>query len=191
MLPLGSRATTRAKPKRSLQPPERLRPSPKGPCRRGRGTLRRPVPRRTNPGEPGPARRKHPALELAVSDHRVPLGQATRVLRGGSGHGTEPDPNRRLAGPALRSQGGPGSIHGPSLGPGRRGVAAGKVLTRLDAQCKALGLVGCLDEIFFHGRAVLVGVEPLALSVSWGRRSAYCGARSGPSNCGLETPCNT
>ncbi len=71
------------------------------------------------------------------------------------------------------------------------GVAAGKVLTRLDAQCKALVLVGCLDEIFFHGRAVLVGVEPIALSVSWGRRSAYCGARSGPSNCGLETPCNT
>ena len=99
---------------------------------------------------------------MAVSDHRVPLGQATRVLRGGSGHKTEPDPNRRLAGPAL-SQGGPGSIHGPSLGPGRRGVAAGKVLTRLDAQCKALVLVGCLDEIFFHGRAVLVGVEPASI----------------------------
>ena len=43
------------------------------------------------------------------------------------------------------------------------GVAAGKVLTRLDAQCKALVLVGCLDEIFFHGRAVLVGVEPASM----------------------------
>ena len=40
------------------------------------------------------------------------------------------------------------------------GEAAGRVLKRLDAQCKALILVACLDEIFFHGRPVLVGVEP-------------------------------
>ena len=40
------------------------------------------------------------------------------------------------------------------------GEAAGRVLKRLDAQCKALVLVACLDEIFFHGRPVLVGVEP-------------------------------
>src|SRR5271157_4605 len=43
------------------------------------------------------------------------------------------------------------------------GEAAGRVLKRLDAQCKALVLVGCLDEIFFHGRAVLVGVEPASM----------------------------
>jgi hypothetical protein len=43
------------------------------------------------------------------------------------------------------------------------GVAAGKVLKRLDARCKALVLVGCLDEIFFHGRPVLVGVEPASM----------------------------
>ena len=43
------------------------------------------------------------------------------------------------------------------------GVAAGRVLKQLDALCKALVLVGCLDEIFFHGRAVLVGVEPASM----------------------------
>ena len=43
------------------------------------------------------------------------------------------------------------------------GVAAGRILKHLDAQCKALVLVGCLDEIFFHGRAVLVGVEPASM----------------------------
>jgi hypothetical protein len=42
-------------------------------------------------------------------------------------------------------------------------VAAGRVLRRLDAQCKALVLVGCLDEIFFHGRPVLVAVEPASM----------------------------
>ena len=71
------------------------------------------------------------------------------------------------------------------------GVAAGKVLTRLDAQCKALVLVGCLDEIFFHGRAVLVGVEPASMVWFLGRRPATRGSRSGPSNCGLGTACNT
>ena len=43
------------------------------------------------------------------------------------------------------------------------GEAAGRVLKRLDALCKELVLVGCLDEIFFHGRAVLVGVEPASI----------------------------
>jgi hypothetical protein len=43
------------------------------------------------------------------------------------------------------------------------GIAAGKVLRGLDARCKALVLVGCLDEIFFHGRPVLVGVEPASM----------------------------
>src|SRR5271157_2913122 len=43
------------------------------------------------------------------------------------------------------------------------GEAAGRILKQLDAQCKALVLVGCLDEIFFHGRAVLVGVEPASM----------------------------
>ena len=43
------------------------------------------------------------------------------------------------------------------------GVAAGRVLRRIDAQCKALMLVGCLDEIFFHGRPVLVAVEPASM----------------------------
>ncbi len=43
------------------------------------------------------------------------------------------------------------------------GKAAGKVLMWLDAQCKALVLLGCLDEIFFRGRPVLVGVEPASM----------------------------
>jgi hypothetical protein len=39
-------------------------------------------------------------------------------------------------------------------------AAAGIVLKRLDRAAKTLVLVGCLDEIFFHRRPVLVGVEP-------------------------------
>src|SRR3954447_7423872 len=44
-------------------------------------------------------------------------------------------------------------------------LAATRVLKALDARCRALVLVGCLDEIFFHGRPVLVGIE--AASVVW------------------------
>jgi hypothetical protein len=43
-------------------------------------------------------------------------------------------------------------------------AAAGRVLKSLDARCQALVLVGCLDEIFFHGRPVLVGIEPASLA---------------------------
>ena len=43
------------------------------------------------------------------------------------------------------------------------GTAAGRVLKRLDAQCKALVLWGCLDEIFFRSHPVLVGVEPRSM----------------------------
>jgi hypothetical protein len=42
-------------------------------------------------------------------------------------------------------------------------TAAGRVLRPLDRSCRALILVGCLDEIFFHRRVVLVGVEPHSL----------------------------
>jgi hypothetical protein len=45
------------------------------------------------------------------------------------------------------------------------GVAAGRVLKLLDARCRALVLVGCLDEIFSHGHPVLAGVEPA--STAW------------------------
>src|SRR3954452_603187 len=44
------------------------------------------------------------------------------------------------------------------------GLAAGRVLKFLDARCQVLVLVGCLDEIFFHGRPVLVGVEPASMT---------------------------
>lgn len=49
--------------------------------------------------------------------------------------------------------------------------AAGRVLKVLDAECKALVLVGCLDEIFFHGRPVLVGVEPASMTWFLGRKA--------------------
>src|SRR5262249_1635650 len=39
-------------------------------------------------------------------------------------------------------------------------TAASKVLKPLDHACRTLVLVGCLDEIFFRRRPVLVGVEP-------------------------------
>jgi len=50
------------------------------------------------------------------------------------------------------------------------GVAAGRVLKRLDAQCKALVLWGCLDEIFFRSRPVLVGVEPRSMAWFLGKK---------------------
>jgi hypothetical protein len=46
----------------------------------------------------------------------------------------------------------------------RAALAAGRVLKSLDARCQALVLVGCLDEIFFHGRPVLVGIEPASMA---------------------------
>jgi hypothetical protein len=52
------------------------------------------------------------------------------------------------------------------------GEAAGRVLKRLDAQCKALVLVACLDEIFFHGRPVLVGVEPKSMAWFLGKKAS-------------------
>ena len=51
------------------------------------------------------------------------------------------------------------------------GEAAGVVLKRLDHSCKTLVLVGCLDEIFFHGRPVLVGIEPTAWCGFWGKQA--------------------
>src|SRR5512147_688756 len=54
----------------------------------------------------------------------------------------------------------------------RAALAATRVLKSLDAQCKALILVGCLDEIFFHGRPVLVGVEPASRVWFLGTRAA-------------------
>lgn len=51
------------------------------------------------------------------------------------------------------------------------GQAAGRVLKHLDARCKALVLVGCLDEIFFHGRPVLVGVEPTSMAWFLGQKA--------------------
>jgi hypothetical protein len=60
------------------------------------------------------------------------------------------------------------ALHRVVQAAGRR---AGRVLEALDRRCHALILVGCLDEIFFHGRPVLVGVEPASLTWFLGRRA--------------------
>jgi hypothetical protein len=51
------------------------------------------------------------------------------------------------------------------------GLAAGRVLKVLDTRCRVLVLVGCLDEIFFHGRPVLVGVEPASMTWFLGQKA--------------------
>jgi hypothetical protein len=69
---------------------------------------------------------------------------------------------------------------GKHAGPGRStlhrwikpaGLAAGRVLKSLDARCRVLVLVGCRDAIFFHGRPVLVGVEPARLTWFLGQKA--------------------
>jgi hypothetical protein len=54
------------------------------------------------------------------------------------------------------------------------GEAAGMVLKRLDHSCRTLVLIGCLDEIFFHGRPVLVGVEPRSMVWFLGKKADNC-----------------
>jgi hypothetical protein len=49
--------------------------------------------------------------------------------------------------------------------------AAGTVLKRLDHLAKTLVVVGCLDEIFFHRRPVLVGVEPTSMVWFLGKKA--------------------
>jgi hypothetical protein len=52
------------------------------------------------------------------------------------------------------------------------GKAAGAVLKRLDGGCRGLVLVGCLDEIFFHRRPVLVGIDPQSMVWFLGKKAA-------------------
>jgi hypothetical protein len=54
------------------------------------------------------------------------------------------------------------------------GTAAGAVLKRLDRSAQTLVLIGCLDEICFHRRPVLVGVEPHSMVWFLGQRAANC-----------------
>jgi hypothetical protein len=53
-------------------------------------------------------------------------------------------------------------------------LAAGRALKSLDARCRVLVTVGCLDEIFFHGRPVPVGVEPASMTWFLGHRAENC-----------------
>jgi hypothetical protein len=50
-------------------------------------------------------------------------------------------------------------------------TAAGQVLEQLDRSCKPLVREGCLDEIFFHRRPTLVGIEPRSMMWFLGRRT--------------------
>ena len=50
--------------------------------------------------------------------------------------------------------------------------AAGRVLSRLDQACRALVVTGCFDEIFFHGKPILVGVEPHSMAWVLGEHAA-------------------
>jgi hypothetical protein len=54
------------------------------------------------------------------------------------------------------------------------GTAAGAVLKRLDHAARTLVLVGCLDEIFFRRRPVLVGVEPHSMVWFLGKKADNC-----------------
>lgn len=49
---------------------------------------------------------------------------------------------------------------------------AGKLLAALDKACRRLVLSLCLDEIFFHRKPVLMGIEPRSLAWVLGQRSA-------------------
>ena len=71
-------------------------------------------------------------------------------------------------------------IRGAQARPGRptiqrgtkaAGPAAERVLKHLDGRSKALVLVGCLDEAFFHRRPVLVGVAPASRVWSPGQKA--------------------
>jgi hypothetical protein len=50
-------------------------------------------------------------------------------------------------------------------------TAATRVLDQLDRRCRELVLTGCLDEIFFNGRPVLVGVEPHSMVWFLGKKT--------------------
>jgi hypothetical protein len=49
--------------------------------------------------------------------------------------------------------------------------AAGRVLNDLDQRCQSLVSTACLDEIFFHGRPVFVGVEPASMTLILAEKS--------------------
>jgi hypothetical protein len=54
-------------------------------------------------------------------------------------------------------------------------TAAGRVLKILDARCQALVLIGCLDEIFFHGRRVVVRHRGCRVGLAGGDRHRATG----------------
>src|SRR5262245_6980900 len=57
--------------------------------------------------------------------------------------------------------------------------AAGRVLERLDTHCKSLVSTACLDEIFFHGHPVLVGVEPRSMTLIMAQKEQWSATELG------------
>ncbi len=94
-------------------------------------------------------------------------------------------------------------ILGTQAAPGRSTVdrwglaaeaAAGKVLKRLDEHCKGLVTTACLDETFFHGRPVFVGVEPRSMTLILADKGGSAGpcrlaeeARQAGTPCGMSS----
>jgi hypothetical protein len=62
---------------------------------------------------------------------------------------------------------------------------ASRVLQVLDTACRSLVLGLCLDEIFFHRRPVLMGIEPHSMAWVLGQRAMD---RSGPTWCQALAP---
>ena len=139
-------------------------------------------PARADPGKRSLRSRECPTLGVGGPGRRVHPSQAAKVLCNSLVHGAEFDSNSRPADPA------PGIAAVPladqsAAGPGRRRGGRQGPQT-IGCPLQGLVLVGCLDEIFFHGRPVLVGVEPASMVWFLGKKVGTCGARSGPSNCG-------
>ena len=128
---------------------------------------------RNSSGKTKPSARKTPNCGSGCSRPSSFLCSSNRIRRDGPGHGVEPQPNPRLAGDPPGCQGCPSrsTIHRWVQAAGK---AAGVVLKQLDHSCKTLVLVGCLDEIFFHGRPVLVGVEPQSMVWFLGKKADNC-----------------
>ena len=87
----------------------------------------------------------------------VAPGQRQRFAVTAAAMGLSTTQIRGLLALILGAVGGPLAVGTIGRWTAAAGVAAGRVLARLDAACRSLILVGCLDEIFFHGRPVLVG----------------------------------
>ena len=86
----------------------------------------------------------------------------------------------------LGDAGGSQSLDASIAGSKPRAWPPGAVLKRLDRAARTLVLVGCLDEIFFRRRPVLVGVEPTSMVWFLGTKADDCRGRPGRRPCDLD-----